>query len=668
MSSRLSFILALLLLLAGAVLLTRDLTTLPPALYDDEITNIRIAEAAQSGNIEVFYDLGDEGREGLYHIALGFTTWLIGDGMLSYRMLSVWSDLVALTLVYAVALRLLGRTGALAAMAVLLVGFWPNLLARHIIPQTLLPVLVAGVLLALSLALPIYRRRRKRGDNTSAASALGVLLGFGLYVHPIGLLVLVFSLAFIVYMIRRRTMSRRRNTYISLALLLTIIIGMPYLISALRIPEMSGLGRLADLELSPLNPLRALGGLFVLGDNNPLYNLPERPLFDPITFAVIAVGIVAAASDWRKPRHTLLLLALIVLSPIALLAADAPHFPAYSALLPLFGLFFGLGVITILDTLPRYGRWLAGAGLLALLAANAYWMIGDLYTRWPERPEVQAAFYTRHGQLAHHIDRTADEISTVVCGWRVAQMPTDTNLSDAQYIELMLNHKHADVRYVDCYNALVFTQGGDREQVVLPDPGVVEEAHPAVARWLQQGRYQTGDDLPNASVLTLDVEQELADYLGQITAHSTVWFAPETGGSPEERVNTPVAFGDNLTLLGYAADPVERYTPGQTVVLVTYWRVDGEVPRDLQLFTHILGDPGASPPANADILNLNPTGLRNRDIFIQVTYVPLAATLPAGEYVISIGAYRDTSDERLVVLHDGAVRGTRLFLYTISVN
>jgi hypothetical protein len=54
-------------------------------------------------------------------------------------------------------------------------------------------------------------------------------------------------------------------------------------------------------------------------------------------------------------------------------------------------------------------------------------------------------------------------------------------------------------------------------------------------------------------------------------------------------------------------------------------------------------------------------------VFVQVTYVQLPESLPEGDYMISVGAYQNTSNARLDVLENGQPRGTRLFLYDITV-
>ncbi len=67
----------------------------------------------------------------------------------------------------------------------------------------------------------------------------------------------------------------------------------------------------------------------------------------------------------------------------------------------------------------------------------------------------------------------------------------------------------------------------------------------------------------------------------------------------------PIRFGGNVTFLGYDHDWAPTYAPGDVVPVVTYWRVDGYVPPDLRLFTHILSDP-TNPVAQSDPISVLP--------------------------------------------------------------
>ncbi|PJF22827.1 MAG: hypothetical protein CUN56_04045 [Phototrophicales bacterium] len=666
MSGRVSYIIAVILLLLGAGLRVWNFTTLPSGFHEDEIINIRIAETAKSGNIEVFYDLGGEGREGFYQITLAFVTSMIGGGTLGYRLLSLWVNLIMLAVVYAAGKRLFGAVGGLSAMGLLAVNLWSNLLSRQVIPYTMLPFWVAVVILMLSIALPIYKRRRKRGDNTTIAAFLGVLIGISLYIHPVGLLILAFSSLFIIFMLASgQQMSRRRLSYIGFALLIIIIMGMPYLISSLRNPQLGGIDRLIG-EKATLTANAVLDGISALGirgDANPLHNIPGRPLFEPVALVMMIIGFLVALRDWRQPRFALLLIASLVLSPVFLFSAKVPNFLNYAASLPILVLFFGLGITILMDYLPR---WVIVGGAGLLIIANGFWTVQDLFINWQNTPSVQATKHYRLGQLAAYIDRTADEYPTIICGWTTNQSPTSSQLTDAQLISIMLNRKDSfNIRYVDCYNALVFTNGGETQQIILPNPANIMEAHPTIRAWLQAGDYVQDIHLPPDGVLLLNQKAELEALLGQLTdpvIGSKVSYAPEAGGSSEVVFNTPISFGGNVTFLGYQLVNGQDYHPGDIITLITYWRTQGKVPPDLRLFTHILSDPGASPPANTDILNLNPRYLQDRDVFIQVTYIVLPTSLPAGQYQVSIGAYQTTSDLRLDVLDNGQARGTRIFL------
>lgn len=654
----------MLLLLLGTVFRLHQITTLPPGVSDDEIIDIRIAETARAGTIEVFYPLGSEGREGFYHIAAVLITSLVGNGPLGYRVFSVWAGLLAVALTYALGKRLFGPLAGLSAMALLAVTFWPVMLSRQITRETLLPLLIVYILFCLATALPVYRRRRKRGDNTSAAAALGALLGIILYVHPVGLLLLLSSMLFIAYMlVTRQQMSRRRLSYIGFALVLMIILAMPYLISTLRRPELSGVDRLTGTNypwISLQAILDSIGGIAITGDANPLHNVPGLPLFDPLTTLFIVIGIVAAILGRRQPRHALLLIPLVILSPVFLFAANAPDFINYTPLLPLLALLFGLGLSRIAMLIPRFGIQIGLIVLTGIIILNTQRTIDNLFQTWPDLPEAQQVYNADFGQMARYIDLHAEDTPLVLCGWSFEQPPAAAVLTDAQTTLLMTNRKEAPIRQADCYNALPMTNGGAYQEIILPNPDALTNSHPQVREWLARSEPLTDHRV------SLDVESALADRIGLLTVEAQVRYGPEAGTDYDTAVNTPVTFGGNLTFLGYVNEQT-IYAPGENVEVITYWRVDGVVPPDLRLFTHILADLGASPPANRDVIHLEPGLLRNRDVFVHITYVPLPESLPPGEYYVSVGAYQDTSDDRLLVLDAGETRGSRLILYTITV-
>lgn len=667
MSGRVSFALAVLVLLAAAFFRMWDGTTLPPGLNNNEITDLRIAEAVRRGRIEVFYDLGSEGREGLYHLFLAANTSIFGSGTVSYLIPSLSVGMLTLALVYTVAIRLFDPLAALASMALVAFNMTAVVMSRSLGREVFVMALVAAVLLALIMVLPVYQQRFKREGTTPAVAALGALWGLGLYLHPAGLLIALFSMAFVAFMIlSRHPMSSQRRNYISFAILLMIIIATPYVISSIRLPELAGAGRILGHVDGYLRAIGdGLAGFSFVGDQNPANNLPGRPLMDLVSGVLALIGLITALRYWRMARFALLIIALVLLLPVALLATGSPNFRAFAPLLPLVALFFGVGVRTLINSLRQRPRQIAYGGLLVLLIFNLQWLARDLFIAWPHHPEVQEAYHARVGRLARYLDLTADERPSVVCARNLSQRIPVAELTGAQLIVLMLNRQDAPIRYVDCNYGMVFIGGGSFEQVILPEADTLDTMHPYLLNWLRHGEIISSPDLPENGVIWLAVPTDLADTIGRFTTTAPVRYAPETG--IREPVSPPVAFGGNLAFLGYEPDTSAVYQPGGVVTAITYWRVDGKLPPDLILFTHILADPGASPVAQRDTISVTPRQLLNRDIFIQVTQVLLPPSVPTGTYTLSVGAYQDTSNQRLQALRDNQPEGDRLFLYPVRV-
>lgn len=670
MSAKTSSALAVAILLLAMILRVWSLATLPPGLHPDEIEDIRITETVRQGRVEVFYDLGGVGREGLYGTVESVVTSALGGGLIGYRLLSVWSGLVALTLTYALVKRLYSPVAALAAMALLAVSMWPVLLSRMITRETVLPALTAGVLVALAHALAIPHWRVRRTPITTSFTALGVLLGVGFYIHPVNFGLVLMSMLVIAILVRgTKGMPQRSLGYVAFSIVVLVVISTPYLISSIRLPEFAGSTRVfANFAVSQPGPLRALidglGGFIFIGDANPVRNLPERPMIDLISGLFAIIGLLVTIRHWRQRRFMLPLIASLVLAPFALIQQDSPNFLAMSVILPLLALFFGVGVSALWRALPRKSRPFAGVALAGLLIGNLLWTIRDLFFVWPDLPKVEQAYNERLAQVAHYLDVTAGELPTVVC---VANLDADKTptLDTFEVLALMMHRQNAPLRFADCGSGLILANGGEREQIVFPEANRFLSLHREIRTWLMDGQLINGGRIPTQSVVILDVSRRLANTIGRFTTTAPVSFAPEAPGG-SEATYPPVRFGGNITFLGYESINDQPYRPGDWVTVITYWRVDGQMPPDLRLFAHVLADPTAIA-AQRDTISVLPALLRPRDVFMQITYVQLPRSTPAGEYLVSIGAYEDNTDVRLNVFDGEQPRGTRLFLEGITV-
>lgn len=661
--------LAVILLLIAAGFRLWGLSTHLPGFHNDEINDIRIAETARQGRIEVFYDLGGEGREGLYQTILTVTTGAIGGGLIGYRMLSVWLGLLTLAAVYALVKRLYTPTAAVAAMALLSVGMLPVMMSRMISRESALPLLLTGILLAFARAFSLPDGDMRRRARTTPFTALGLLLGAGFYVHPAHFIIALFSMVFIAYMIVRRPMSRRRLGYIGFALVIMIVVAMPYLISSIRLRELSGPARLFENMVTTRpeavsSVMRGLGGLFLVGDQNALVNLPGRPMIDLVSGLFLVLGVVVALRYFHQSRFIMPLLATVALAPVTLMRTTSPDFVAMSLLLPLIALFFGVGVSALATGVPARSRPVFWLALVALFGFNIVWTSRDLFNRWPALPSVHTLYRSTLAYAAHYLDQTAGSLPTVLCVSNL-NPATTPELENYEILALMMHRPNVPLRYANCGVALVLADGGEVQQVVFLDSSALENAHASIRNWLSAGEIIHLPGMPGASVVRLDVARNLADTVGRFTTTAPVSYAPESPGGVAPTF-PPVRFGGNVTFLGYEPFASQTYRPGDYLTIVSYWRVDGVVPSDLRLFTHVLFDP-VSIAAQSDVLSVLPAQLQPRDIFIQVTFVRLPNVLTAGRYQVSIGAYEDNTDTRLPVFDGDEQRGTRVFLPEIMI-
>jgi hypothetical protein len=663
----------MLLLLLALFFRAWDLVDLPTGISDAEINTIRLTETVRRGNVSILLqDAQGRGQEMLVPTVLAIVTGFVGNGTLGFRQVTMWVGLITLALAYSLGVRLYGRVAGLCALGVLAVTFWPVLLAREVLVESFLPLLVTTAMLSLARAIPVYRVARQESATTAAFATLGFVVGVGFYVHPMGLLLAMATMIFIVYiLIVRRSSERQRFSYIGFSILIVLILTIPYLVFNINRPELAAGARLVGDYQGIFRSVGAgLGAVFLQGDANPARNLPHRPLFDVVTAVLMFFGLVMTLRSARYPRYMLLLVFFVVLSPAVLLQSAMPNFSGFSIWLVPLALFFGVGVYAVYSRVSLRARGLVWLGLIALLAGNVVWTGHDLFTTWRRDPAVQQAMHADLQLLARYLDRTMGSIPTVICYPQVSQgAASAATLNNTRKMFLMMNRKRLEnVRLVDCNTAMIFTQGGARQQVIFVEPNGFRTMHPYLQRWASMGMFLTGSSVPPERVSILTVETELANRLGAFTTTDPANYGFETPQTPQQTIYPPIRFGGNITWMGYEPDSNRRYRAGETVSVINFWRVEsGPVPGDLIFFTHILSDP-VTVADNRDMISLDVSYLRERDILVQVTPIDLRSTLLTGRYQVSIGAYQEQTGARLPVFDANQVRqGDRLILYPIEI-
>ena len=669
LTSRMSNSLVICLLIIGAIFRIHDLATLPQGFSQDEIINIRLVDNVRQGDIYVFFPGDDGGREGMYHLLAAFVTTFVGEGTIGFRILSVWLGMLSIAIIYTLGNHLFNPIVGVMAAGLVTINMSATLLSRTVSSDATVLFLACATMLALARSLPVYRRTRVVTSNIVSFAALGTLLGIGFYLHPSSLFIVLGAMAYIAHLVFvRNVLFRQRRSYTGFAILLMLIISMPYVISSINLPQFSAGQRILSHYSDGLVRSIVDGLLAIVraGDLNPLHNLPGRPLFDVFSAIFIVAGVIICIARRHRPRFMLILLMFILALPAALIVEGSPNFARMSVIMPQLALFFGMGFYSLIR-LPVFAdavfRRLAVAGVLALLVLNIIWTWQDLFVDWRDHEAVVPLVNAELGQIAHFLDIVGDDLPIVFCNsnWRVTQ-PTSA-LDRTSKTLLMMNRSDIEYHEANCSRSLLLTNGGQRQRIVFFNEQSRESVHPYLQEWLSHGEPAAGK-LPRGAVLELETEQLLADRAGVFMTMAPVSYAPEV--SEPRPIAPPIRFGGNLTFLGYEPDVQREYYPGDSVDVITYWRAEGELLPELTLLTHILSSP-VTPIAIHDTILVNPVLMHGRDVFIQITDVTLPPNALPGERTVSVGAYRLDDLSRLPVLEGDEVRGDRIFLYTVDV-
>ena len=691
MSRKTELLLVTALLVLAALLRLGDLTHLPPGFNRDELAHIRITEAVKAGEVSVYYQIGDRlARAALFGALNAVPSNLVGDGLLSYRMLPIWSGLITLALLYALGRRFFGVAVALIALAAMSVNLRAVLLARTVTAESLVPQYALLVLLCLAVAFNMRREVVFRVPHTLPFALLAVLAGGSGYLHYSALVFGPLALLFFVHLWRTdQPLARRMWSMWVFVVVLATIVALPYLVSTLRDPQLSEAyilwrDRPASIGEAVEGLLNAVGGLLWMGDGRVTTNAGGHALLGPLLALLLILGTVQAIRRWRDPRYALLLLSLAAGLLTDAWIKPATTFTANLVALPAVFLLVGVGAQAVWRELHGRGVTRAWRPLTALLlvslAANV-WVVRDrLYQDWKNSPAVHAAYHSELAALAAYLDRTPDGLPVSLCitGMNV---PGEAGLSPRQILGLMRHRTSEPVRHSDCRAGLVLINAGAPMRFVFADSADRATMPPELADWLAEAEPVAAEGMPAGAVLHLDVEQRLRDAGGLWGMFALTYFMPEADEVPAQ-ATLPVPLEEGLTFAGY--DPGvfngDRLAGGAPIVLVTYWRVDDSLPADLGIYAHLLGYTQTEPPvlhiepwAEANSIDVQPSDLEPRDFFIQVSYIWLRENLKPDRYALTVGAYRDevaVLENHLSVL-DAALQyaphGDRLLLGHVNV-
>lgn len=626
------------------------LTANPPGLQHDEVFHGHDAVTVLLGDRPLYFT-SNAGNEPLFIYLMAVTVGVFGHTELGIRLAAVFCGMLTVLFTYLWIRRAFNQRVALIATALLAVNFWPLFLSRVGLRAVAVPMM------ASLTAWLVFRMWSSDSTSRPAQHALrsavlaGMALGLSLYTYPAARTLPVIGVAFLVIY---SLIVRKLNKPLLLTLIVAAIVFAPlgYTIATLpqadvRLQQLGGPVQAAlsgNFEPVLRYTLDTLGMFTFGGDPIARYNLPGRPVFDPITGLFFYLGLILALRQWREPRHLFALLWLPIGLLPSMLSDSAPSFLRASASLPVTFLFPALTMDWALNRRGAEARRMLGLAFAAGAMVSAVSTVWDYFFVWPNRADVREVYRTDLAQAAKWIEQQPTDQPIVVAG-------TNPRDLDPFLFDFQLPTKH-DVKWVDRAYSIVWPERSG----VLISPAYSPIDPTLRDRWL-----------PAPSFVSRFEDGSPAFEVFELAAAPTVEPAAITVGDGQ-RQNTPIDFNSTLTLLGYEATSTAK--PCEWAQFWMYWRVKQDLNGQqlpLSIFVHLLDQTGELK-VGRDLLGFPSAGWRAGDGWVQQNDLQLPCTIEPGTYQLEIGVYSQADGSRWQVIDAaGTNRGDRVLLSTVEV-
>jgi hypothetical protein len=431
-------------------------------------------------------------------------------------------------------------------------------------------------------------------------------------------------------------LDTRRRWGAALALLCAALVAAPMMAYASANPGqvLERSSTVSAIGLGALtNNAEAWGrALFEQGDTNVLFNLPGRPILDPLSGLLAVFGLVGIVLNrrWRIPGLLLLGLSFATLAP-SLLSNYAPHFLRGSGFTVPMAVLLGIGAAAVASLLGRLG-WRAESRLIPVLLLLAVGIVTarDYHLRWLTDPETFTA-------MEMHINEAANLLGE------------ETSDDTAIYFS----------PFTPAHPVIIL-----RGQDLAPRPVAAFNSHEC---WVVADR-------PSAYVSLTLYEPSFAEQLAQWTDVELL-YQDVTDYAPRPRYSVFATSPTDLPGAGKAAQfsdqfavrllrsLPDRVTPGSTLSVILGVRALRSPTIAPSLFLHLYTIPtpyeGGAMIGQADsqLCTSYPAHLwRSDETIIQTFQLTVPTEADPGEYLIGMGIYPFPEGPRLpVVLPDDSV-------------
>jgi hypothetical protein len=472
---------------------------------------------------------------------------------------------------------------------------------------------------------------------------------------------------------------RRHGPWLGGALVVAALLAAPHLLDASawgRTNTLSGPLRAALRgDLGPLlrNAVSALGTFSFRGDTLVTYNLPGRPIFDPLTSLFFYAGLALSLWRWRKPSYAFLVMWLAAgMVPSLVLGewtSTLHSKAAQSAImtLPVIG-----AAAVGRAVRARFGStWsrLFAAGCVGWLVLIAGLTGYDYFVRWGQAPETRAAYFSNLAAVTDYLNET-DYSGPVSLSSPFPDLPHDPFVA-----QMRVHREDLSLRWFDARRALVFPHSRRALLIVAPNAPLAD---------VFAGRLNL-IHVERVSLKPDDVDPyfDVFEWHPTTTQNEFLVPASRTAVSGDESLGLPVSLGPGIQLIGYEMSD-EPLAPGETLDLITYWRVEadagsasehplGPVPEDvyghsLTMFTHLVSG-GNQVVAQEDRLDAPAWNWHSGDVVAQLHRLTLDPEVAGGVYHLEVGIYDNHDPElaRFPVVVDGEEIGDSIRLRSVEV-
>jgi len=654
------------ILVLAAFLRLYRLDSIPPGLTHDEADTGHFVASVYRGapsQVKAPYGYANE-PFAMYSGALVMA--LLGPTDLALRVHSAFFGVLMILFGFLWARLAFDTPTAIGAAALTAVSFWPIATSRFALNPQPAPALFAGAMWLLWLALFDDKPPRSRWW---AWLLFALFLAGSLWAYEVARATAAAIIAFgILIALTDRARAKRRGAWFVGALALGLVLSAPHLLDADAWRRSATLATtLNDLKTGDLRPLlttsiETLRTFTFQGDPFITYNVPGRPIFDPLIGILFYGGVLWCLWQWRRPAYGFTLLWIITgVVPSMIVGAwnSTLHSMGMQSVVFVPPALFAVEVSRWLDR--RHGpraSLLAGVAFAGLVGLTCMFTFRDYFLRWGEWPEVRAAYFHNLAAITDYLNRTPYS-GTVALSSPFPDLPLDPFIAD-----LRVHRNGLALCWFDAQRALVFPDTA-RSLMIVPSNTPLA---PELAERLDMRKFERVNLRPDDVDSYFDVfEWNSRDTFARLASKT------QTAVADNRSLGLPVNFGV-VELVAYESPT--QVKSGDAISLMTVWRI-----LDLAALGPVPAhDYGHSVAISAQLLDAAHTVVAQEDrldapawnwhagvAFAQLHRITVKPDTPPGDYELIVSMYRRDTLKRLAVYDNDKVVDDHVMLGSVRV-